>query len=163
MLENIPPIGKAFAFVRNIKERLMTTVSVIDAHVVPKSQTDLTDENLFLVEVNVYPAKRQTRYDAVSVQGCRLLYFVNTVDESGFRRIAPDWSRGAVESIPIDLLVSPDTAQCRPSILLFFVQPEGDTSLATIKLHSPYFLMSVSCDIRLAYEVSDSIVRKLHP
>ena len=161
MIENVPLLGKAIAFSRNLRERLMKTVAVVDAHLVPRSRTTLSDENLFLVWVDVYPSSRQTRYDAVSVEGCMLLYFTYATDERGQRLYAPDWTRGALPSMPVNLLVSPDQAQCQPSSLLFFVQPRDGIERTTIKLHSPYFLMSVSCDIILNHTVGSPVVRRL--
>lgn len=161
MLEHLPVVGRLFAFARNLKERLMLTVPFAHAHVVPRKRTDLTDEDLTLVWVDVYPSKRQSRFDAVSVVGAKLLYAKQRGSEDGRTVYSPDWGHGAVDSMPVDLIVSPKECSARPSSLLFFVQLDEPASVATIKLHSPYFLMSITCEVDLREFPDQPVVRRL--
>lgn len=142
-------ILRIFPILQNIKDRLMSTVPVISASVVSKDKTTVEDENLFLIWVDVYPTKRQTRFTSISVKDCQLMYFKSVKTEDGFVKYAPDWGRGAVSSMPINMQVSPEEAQYKPSALLFFIQPESRPEAVTIHLKSPHFLMSTGCEVVL--------------
>lgn len=160
MLEHLPVVGRLFAFARNLKERLMLTVPFANAHVVPRKRTDLTDEDLTLVWVDVFPSKRQSRFDSVSVVGGKLLYAKQKSSEDGRVVYSPDWDRGALDSMPIDLIVYPAAYCEEPISMVFFIQLNKPANLATIKLHSPYFLMSITCEVDLRGSLRGPFVRR---
>lgn len=161
MLEHLPVVGRLFAFANNLKERLMLTVPFAHAHVVPRKRTDLTDEDLTLVWVDVLPSQRQSRFDAVSVVGAKLLYAKQKSSEDGRVVYTPNWELGAIDSMPVDLIVSPKECSARPTSLVFFIQLSKPANSAIIKLHSPYFLMSITCEVDLREFPDQPVVRQL--
>lgn len=161
MLEHFPVIGRLFAFARNLKERLMLTVPFAHAHVVPRKRTDLTDEDLVLVWVDVFPSRRQSRFDSVSVVGAKMLYAKQKSSDDGGVVYSPNWERGAVDSMQIGMTIPPAAFCDRPISLLFFIQLSKPANKAMIKLHSPYFLMSITCEVDLSESLKAPLVQRL--
>lgn len=146
-------MGKVVSFVRNIRERLILSVPVVDAHCLPPSRLETYGENFYLIRVNIHPAARQSRFDRISAERCRIIKATLKVAENGSQIYVPDWSKGILKNLECDIVVPSERETQRDTTLLFFVEPRNGIKKTTIKLHSPYFLMSVSCDVKLTHLV----------
>lgn len=132
-------MGRLFATLNNVRERLMKDVPPMTAQTVDW-QSDNNTVNAFLVCIDIYPCEREVIFDSISVDKCRLLPCLD-IDE----RCSPDWTVGLVEKLETEIVVKTKRYSRGPKAFLFYVKPQEPLRSTTVRVHSPFFLQSTSC------------------
>lgn len=158
---DLSPVSRIVVSLKNVKDRLMSTVPVIDARIIPSHQVDVGSANLFLLRLDIYPARRQAEFNRVTVENCRLIKFTQRRTQKGELLYIPDFNKGVFDNFSFPIVVPPESRQTIPISLMFFIEPPKNQKMATVKLKSPYWFMSTECNIKLGQkdDVEVSFIR----
>ena len=99
----------------------MLTVPVIDARIIPAHQVDVGNANLYLVRLDIYPARRQAEFNKVTVENCRLMKFAQRRTQRGETLYIPDYEKGVFNDFSFPIVVPPEARQTTPISLMFFI------------------------------------------
>lgn len=146
---DLSPVSRLIVSLKNVKDRLMLTVPVIDARIIPAHQVDVGEANLYLLRLDIYPARRQAEFNKVTVENCRLMKFAQRRTKRGETLYIPDYEKGVFNDFSFLIVVPPEARQTTPISLMFFIEPKENQKMATVKLKSPYWFMSTECNVKL--------------
>lgn len=141
----IPLVGRLVSALMAIKNRLMETVPVIDAQCIDVAM----EGKAFMIFVSIYPTRRQAEFDRVTVDDCKLLDYVQDVDDMGLCRYNPRTSEAPSGSKEGNWIIPPEKRREKPVRIGFFILPDKPMKVAKIRLHSPEWLMSTTCKVDL--------------
>lgn len=141
----IPLVGRLVSALMAIKNRLMETVPVIDAQCIDVAM----EGKAFMILVSIYPTRRQSEFDRVTVDDCKLLDYAVDVDDMGLCRYIPRTSETPFESKEGNWIIPSEKKREKPVGIGFYILPDKPMKTAKIRLHSPEWLMSTTCKVDL--------------